>query len=169
MQLSTIMLKKSIYILLLIIAIAFGYYQYSKYKMAPTINIAELRLFNLDNSTYTLFENNQKFAYLVFWGTWCGPCVREMPIIEKVYNEMPNAKNWNFVTIAEEPEEVIQNFKSRKPYTISFTISEKEFSEYNIFTYPTSFIINNKGEILESWTGDIRSKEELINILSKHQ
>ncbi len=104
-----------------------------------------------------------------FWATWCGPCVKEMPLLEAVYNELPNKSDWKFVTVAEEEPELIQKFKSKRTYTMDFTISEKPFSEYEIFTYPTTFIINSKGEILESWTGDLRSKEEFLKLLEKHK
>lgn len=40
-----------------------------------------------DGSTLTLSEQKDKVVLLNFWGTWCGPCVAEMPAFEKLHSE----------------------------------------------------------------------------------
>jgi thiol-disulfide isomerase/thioredoxin len=163
-------MKKNIFFyVFVIIAFAFALYQYQKYKVVTNLDFSKLKLYKLDSSEYILFSNNQKYAYIVFWGTWCKPCVNEMPIINNVYNNNIDTKKWEFVTIAEEPIEKIILFNSRRNFTFSYSIAEKEFTEYNIFTYPTSYIVNNKFEILESWTGEISSEEELVLKLGKYE
>jgi thiol-disulfide isomerase/thioredoxin len=161
--------KNTLFYILLVAAIAFGIFQYNKYRVVASLDFKSLKTFDLDGNEYELFPNNEKYAYIVFWGTWCRPCVNEMPIIQNVYNQLEKPSKWSFVTIAEEPVEKISQFKNRKKLSFPFTISEKEFAEYNIFTYPTSYIINNKYEILESWTGEVNSEEELIILLSKYE
>ena len=161
--------KKNLTWVVLIAGLAFAIYQYTKYRVPSKVDFQTIKLYNLDQSDYTLNDGTKKLILVNFWATWCGPCVKEMPLLETVYNELPNKSDWKFVTVAEEDFALIQKFKSRRNYTMDFTISDEQFSEYGIFTYPTTFIINAKGEILESWTGDLRSKEEFLKLLEKHK
>ena len=35
---------------------------------------------------------SEKIQVINFWATWCGPCVKEMPLIEKVGQERPDIR-----------------------------------------------------------------------------
>lgn len=41
------------------------------------------QLTDLEGQTHRLSDYEGKVVMLNFWGTWCKPCVREMPAIEK--------------------------------------------------------------------------------------
>ena len=48
----------------------------------------DFTLGTLTGESFNLYEQRGKPVFLNFWGTWCGPCVAEMPDIQKLQNTM---------------------------------------------------------------------------------
>ena len=44
----------------------------------------ELRLEDIDGKAYDLADARGHWVFVHFWATWCGPCRREMPTIERM-------------------------------------------------------------------------------------
>ncbi|MBN4080580.1 TlpA family protein disulfide reductase [Beggiatoa alba] len=40
---------------------------------------------DIDNQAYDLSESRQHWVFIHFWASWCGPCRREMPAIQKMW------------------------------------------------------------------------------------
>lgn len=43
-----------------------------------------LKLDNLDGEAYDLADSRGHWVFVHFWASWCGPCRREMPTIQKL-------------------------------------------------------------------------------------
>src|SRR5207247_2469466 len=48
---------------------------------------APFRLPDLQNRLVDSDSLRRKFAVVNFWGTWCGPCVAEMPELQQFYDK----------------------------------------------------------------------------------
>ena len=53
-------------------------------QVAP---LADLKLVDQNGKEHSLDEYRGKTVFLNFWATWCGPCQREIPDIEKLYRD----------------------------------------------------------------------------------
>ena len=173
-------MKKTI--LLTIVAAIIGCGQGSaqadvKKKIAPkkTIKInrpkgavkaPDFTLADLNGNTQSLADLEGNVVILNFWGTWCGPCRREIPDFIKLYDKY-NADGLEIVgiTLTSGPPNAIQQFVDRYAinYTILTDIEENETqwvtAEYGKATgqqingIPTTFIIDRDGYIVKRYVG----------------
>ena len=51
------------------------------------IKAPDFTLKTVQGDLFTLSENIGKVIMLNFWGTWCGPCRREIPDFNKLYSK----------------------------------------------------------------------------------
>lgn len=107
-------------------------------------------------NTHQLSDYQGKTVFLNFWATWCPPCKKEMPDIQELYetyglNEeevivlgvaMPNVGK-------EGSKEDIIQFLETEGYSfpVVFDESAELMYNYQITAFPTTFIINPKGEV----------------------
>jgi thiol-disulfide isomerase/thioredoxin len=47
-----------------------------------------LTLRDLDGEPYSLEEDRGSWVFVHFWASWCGPCRREMPAIQRMWNTL---------------------------------------------------------------------------------
>ena len=92
-----------------------------------------------------------KFLYLDFWGTWCKPCVNEIPKMKELYEEL-DLKKIAFLGIVQDKEESLTTFLEREsiPWPQLYSDDQQNFVDlYEITAYPTTFLINPEGIIVE--------------------
>ena len=101
---------------------------------------------DLDGNRVDLQSLKGKVALLDFWASWCGPCVAELPHIEKLHRDF---KDRGLVVLGVNNEDVVvaREFVKRKGYT--FTTLFDEGSEvtrkYRVSGIPQVFIIDREG------------------------
>ncbi|TXD50567.1 MULTISPECIES: TlpA family protein disulfide reductase [unclassified Polaribacter] len=99
----------------------------------------------------SLLDYSGKFLYIDFWGTWCAPCLTEIPTICDAY-EKTSRKDIEFLGIAvhdtkEKLESSIQDFSIKYPQALE-SDSKNLKKKYNIISFPTTFLIDRKGKIV---------------------
>lgn len=132
---------------------------YNKYRIAPQITFNELPLTTLQGVVLPKNYLHDKKVFLNFFATWCGPCVKELPLLETAQQKLQQ-DSVVFLLISDEPLNTLQHFANT--HTLPFTVlhSEKKFHDLKIETVPTSYLFNNKGEIIfrkvgvENWEAD---------------
>lgn len=121
----------------------------------------DFSLLSLDGEEYVLSDREGKGVLVNFWATYCPPCEKEMPAIEKVYKEYKN-KGVEIVAInVGEPRLIVNRFV--KDRNLSFPIlldSDAEISkDYEVQTLPTTVLIDEKGRVVETIKGEMKEEE----------
>ncbi len=103
---------------------------------------------DLDGKTIKLSELKGKVVVLNFWFTKCGPCVVEMPKLNELVKEYKD-EDVVFLAITFNKKGVVENFlyETEFDYTIAANANDV-ITMYGVQSYPTSIVINKKGEII---------------------
>ncbi|KNY28091.1 TlpA family protein disulfide reductase [Pseudobacteroides cellulosolvens] len=121
----------------------------------------DFTLSDLDGNKVSLKDFHGKNVYLNFWATWCPPCRKEMPAIEKLYKEY---KDKGLVVLAidlGEDKETVKNFINENNYSFKVLLDSDQSigSKYNISAIPVSYFIDKDGNIAAKRVGAIEEDE----------
>nr|WP_308743263.1 cytochrome c biogenesis protein CcdA [uncultured Anaerocolumna sp.] len=113
-------------------------------------------------NTHTLSDYKGKVVFLNFWASWCGPCKKEMPDIEELYQKynlnqdevvflgVANPKSKDYPHNSDEEKDEILEFLDENGYTFPTVFDEtgEILMNYYITAFPTTFMINKEGNVM---------------------
>lgn len=134
-----------------------------------------------DGKTVKLSDFKGKKVYINMWASWCGPCMREIPELEKVYQKYKNNKDFVFLSMTS-PNDA--EFKNQSPqdkskdvilkkakelgatYPVLFDVNDRFIINYAIRSFPTHILINSNGTFETRIAGAV-NEETLTKELEK--
>lgn len=118
-------------------------------------------LVDMQGDKHSLEEYKGQGVFLNFWGTWCKPCEREFPIIDRYYTEYKEKGIQVLAINIAESDFVVQNYIDRKGLTFPVLIDKNKsvMEAYNINPLPTTILINSEGKIEKIITGEMKEQD----------
>ena len=118
---------------------------------------------NIKGGTKSLDSFKGKYVYIDVWATWCGPCIKEIPSLQKLEKDY-HKKNIAFVSIStdesrrsggswEKAEQKWRDFVKAKNMSGVHLWSGKDFEfqrAYQINTIPRFILIDPNGNIVDA-------------------
>lgn len=131
---------------------------------------SELEFPNTDGDTVNMTDYKGKVVLLNFWATWCPPCVKEMPSMQRLKERYAD-DGFEIVAInaGEEPD-VVDAFLLQLDTELTFPILLDQkgvsFIALGIKGLPMSFLLNKEGRSVMTFMGgrewDEKAQTDLI-------
>lgn len=123
-------------------------------KRSPQIDLPapEFKATTFDGQKLALSDLKGQVVVLNFWATWCGPCKRELPLLENYYRKQHAA---GLVVLAVATEDSLTPYQLRPLAKILTLQMVKRFKgDYGDIKYlPTNFVIDRKGVLRYAESG----------------
>jgi thiol-disulfide isomerase/thioredoxin len=117
-------------------------------KIIVGFEAPEFSLQTTDGKGLTLSEFRGKFVFLDFWGTWCGPCIGELPNMKKMAESFP-AEVLQIIGLARDSYEDLSAYLEIDPLPYPNALLPEEVEKaYGIKAYPTTFLLDPDGIII---------------------
>ncbi|MDI6696432.1 MAG: TlpA disulfide reductase family protein [Anaerolineales bacterium] len=127
--------------------------------------IPDIEMVSLKGEPMRPSDYRGKVVLMNFWATWCGPCIREMPMFQEYQDRYPNLVVLG-VDEEETPEKVSQFIEQMGiTYTIALDQRAEMGRAMRVSFLPTTIFVDEKGEIRFRHYG-IMSEEQLVYYLS---
>jgi cytochrome c-type biogenesis protein len=139
------------------------------------------------DSELSLESLRGKIVAIHFWGPWCPPCRVEYPEIIALQKEYKNSAEVAIVSIScgsRSPEDLhqlrqdTQKMVSETAQDLPIYCDPAEYSRGQIFgllsefAYPTTVLLDERGNIFDFWIGALRPgelKREIVKALSQRK
>lgn len=88
-----------------------------------------------------------KYVFIDFWGTWCGPCIQEIPNV-KALSQAFSTDMLQVVGLAQDRPESLSAYVKKEELPYPNAIAVKAVEAYGITAFPTTFLISPDGKII---------------------
>lgn len=134
---------------IILAVIAVRYYIHKTYP--PDMGFKATELITVDGNIKTSINDFKGNVVIVScFQTWCGACAGETPVLNKLAANLKDEK-FSIIYITDETGEKLQSFRARLASDrIIFTYSLKSLASLGIYVYPTTFLLNKRGEVVKT-------------------
>jgi thiol-disulfide isomerase/thioredoxin len=127
--------------------------EYTK-ENAISNTLMKLKNFDLETVSFKVSDmKNKEYILIDFWYSNCGPCLIEMPKYIPLYQKYKD-RGFEIVSISKDKTNKIKDWKDtikNRNFNWVHYLDENgvETAKQNITAFPTTFLIDDKGEVLK--------------------
>lgn len=97
-----------------------------------------------------------KSLLVVFFATWCPPCVQEIPNLIDLQNEYgENGFSVIAISVDTDGKQVVQKLVKRKKINYPVLMADGDITKGfgGVYGIPTSFLVNSRGTVVKKYPG----------------
>jgi thiol-disulfide isomerase/thioredoxin len=127
-------------------------------------------LVDLKDNTTQLADYRGKVLLVNFWASWCPPCIKEMPSLQRLQQQLDD-KPFTILTInVGEPKYKVWKFAQLINLTLPVLLDPESdtFYAWNSTILPTSFLLDRQGRVLYRAQGDVKwDSEDIVSLINR--
>ncbi len=127
-----------------------------------------LKAHDMSGVPKTLADYRGKVVVLNFWASWCPPCLREMPSMERLRVKMKGQPLEIVALASAEGPDDVKAFLSKMQlgFPILLDADGSNTKRWKVFALPTTFLLDAKGRVRYVLTGPVEWDEgEALRII----
>ncbi|MCD6322248.1 MAG: TlpA family protein disulfide reductase, partial [Clostridiales bacterium] len=134
------------------------------------------QLLDTDGNTHTLEQYSGRKVYMKFWATWCPSCLEGLDELGELHEQTKDREDIVILTVVapgysgeKSSEKFIEWYEEQGlEFTVLLDEGGKSFYEYGIRAVPSSFYIDEKGNLSETSLGHVGNEKVLKTLGSIH-
>lgn len=114
------------------------------------------------NDTLKLSDLKGKVVYIDFWASWCVPCRKSFPWLNKMTAHY-QSKDFKLISVnLDENRQDADKFLKQYPakFSVTYDPAAKIAESYNVIGMPSSYLIDKNGNIAATHVGFFKSKTD---------
>ncbi|MAT16323.1 MAG: hypothetical protein CMJ46_13760 [Planctomyces sp.] len=116
-------------------------------KPAPEITVVDF-----EENPIKLSDYEGKVVLVDFWGTFCGPCIRQFPQLKETYAEFKD-QGFEIIGISADPsQEEVNEFQTKYnlPWKLALSLSDEQatLDRYFVEAFPSTYLIGKDGKVI---------------------
>ena len=134
-------------------------------KLTPALELSDLK-----GKTHNLQDYKNQVVLVQFWATYCPPCIKEMPSMNRLMKKMGDIPFTILAVNMGETQAEVEEFvaKVKPEFTILMDESGESINQWQVFAAPSSFIIGADGKVhFTLYGGTEWDSDEIVSTLKK--
>ena len=161
------MTKRSLWLLLVLVTLLVLFFL----SLATNKKVPEIAVTSITGEAIKLYQDKNNFTIINFWATDCPGCIKEMPGLTNVYNQLKGqGLQIIAVSMSYDPPNQVLNFtqKNKIPFPVVLDVDGQIAQSFgDIRLTPTSILIDKNGKIIDKVIGEL-DFNKLNALLKKH-
>ena len=127
-------------------------------------NPLDFKLKNLQGEVVDGASLAGKVVLIDFWATWCAPCLKAFPILDKLQHDLGD-RGFQVISIALNSGTVqdVAKVVKQRGVEVSVVMGDKEIEEkFDVIGYPTYVLVNPQGKVHAIYVGEVGNLYERI-------
>lgn len=131
----------------------------------PPHTAPEFELNNLIGNSVRLSDLRGKVVVIDFWATWCAPCIRQIPVLNKFYLMKQNNVTVLGVSVDVGNRDKVAAFVEKHGIRYEVLLgSESLAQQFGALGYPALFIVEADGTIASVHHGVISDQDLMVAV-----
>ena len=110
--------------------------------------LPDFELTDLQGRKWKLADLKGKVAFINLWATWCGPCVWELPYVQKLSEQMKENKDVLILTLnTDEEVGLVEPFMKENKYNFRVIFGQAYAQSLGVFSIPRNWVVSVDGKL----------------------
>ena len=116
--------------------------------------LKSFRLKDLEGKEVTNGRYRKRVMLVNFWGTWCAPCLKELPEFDRLYRRYRKAGMTLVAIATDEEAEPVKELVAKRKLKAKILIGGEAYAEqYGAPNFPFTYVVDTTGTIVGSYHG----------------